>query len=686
MSGVQRRLASIMFSDMVGYSVLAQRNEMLAIALLEEHRKLLRGIFAQHGGREMDAVGDGFFVEFSSAVDATTCAIAIQKALVERNATASNERQIHVRIGLHLGDVVVEGERVVGDGVNIAARIQPLAQPGEILLSEDVARQVQNKIDAPLENLGPKTLKNIASPMQIYRLRLPWQEAAGKAANPTPPQASRLFVRWMLAGAVLLLVVSTSALYLFQNRSAPSLPAGPPRLAVLPFANLSADQENEYFVDGMTEELISRLSRIKGIDVIARTSIMQYKGKQVSIADVGRDLNVNTVLEGSVRRAGDKLRITAQLINVQSQTHLWSEDYDRETKDIFAIQSDVARHVADALRLQLMPGEKQQIEKRGTQSLEAYELYLQGLYHQNAATPEGFEKSIEYFVRATEKDPKYARPFAGLANSLELIGVYGLRPQVATFVEAKAAASKALALDDSVVEAYITLGAVKVYLDLDWAGQEQAFKRALALNPNSAIAHDWYSISNLCPRGRHEEAITQIKRAMALDPLSPLFQHDAGWIYWCAGKYAEAIESFENSVKREPNLSFAYDGLAYSFSALGRHEEAIAAALKQVQLTSAASLSLGTLGYVSSRAGQENEARKVLAKLSTPAKKQEIEPLALAMVYAGLQDNDAAFEMLNRSFDARNFQRLIYINGGNYFAPIRSDPRFDALVKKLGLR
>jgi TolB-like protein/class 3 adenylate cyclase/Tfp pilus assembly protein PilF len=685
MTAMQRRLASIMFSDMVGYSALAQRNELLAIELLDEHRRLLRGLFAQHRGREIDAVGDGFFVEFPSAIDAVQCALDIQRALVERNAAAAKERRIEVRIGLHLGDVVVEGERVVGDGVNLAARIQALAQPGEILLSEDVARQIRNKIETPLENLGSQTLKNIVSPVQIHRLRLPWQEVAGKRSKPSP-RARRSFTGSIMTGGVVALLVIAAAFYMIHTRSTPAPPTGQPRLAVLPFANMSADRDNEYFVDGMTEELISRLSRIKGIDVIARTSIMQFKGKQVSIADIGRQLNVNTVLEGSVRKAGNRLRITAQLVNVQSQTHLWSEDYDRDTKDVFAIQSDVARRVADALRVQLVPDEKQEIEKRGTQSLEAYELYLQGLYQQNAATPEGFEKSIEYFTRATEKDPKYARAFAGIANSLELVGIFGLRPQARTFAEAKAAASKALTLDETVVEAYVTLGAVKVYLDLDWAGQEQALKRALALNPKSAMVNDWYGINHLCPKGRHAEAIAHIERAMTLDPLSPLLQQDAGWTYWCAGKYHEAIGAFQSSITREPNLSFAYNGLALSLSALGRHAEAIGAALKEVELTSAASLPLGTLGYVYSRAGHEKEAREVLARLLNSPKSQEIEPLALAAVYAGLEEKDAAFAMLDRSFEARNFQRLIYINGGNYFAPIRPDPRFEALVKKLGLR
>ena len=301
------------------------------------------------------------------------------------------------------------------------------------------------------------------------------------------------------------------------------------RIAVLPFVNMSADVENEYFSDGITEELISKLSRLHDLTVIARTSIMQYKKTGKSIAEIGRELQAGTILEGSVRKAGDRLRITAQLVDVQSQGHLWSQDYDRTLEDVFAIQSDVAQNVAQALQIALKPAEQRQIEQAGTNDPEAYKDYLQGLYHYNTWSKEGLEKSIEYFKQAIARDPDFAKAYAAMAFSYDLLAEYGYLPPGEAFPKVKEAAHRALEIDATTAEAYTALALAANYHDYDWARADEGYRRALELNPNSAITHDWYGIAYLTAMGRHEEAIAHGKRAKELDPLTAYIRQDLGW-------------------------------------------------------------------------------------------------------------------------------------------------------------
>jgi class 3 adenylate cyclase/TolB-like protein len=318
----ERKLAAIMFTDMVGYSALSQKNEGLALDLLDEHRRLLRGVFVRHGGREIEAVGDGFFVEFPSALAGANCAVEIQRTLHERNGSAPLERRIEVRIGLHLGDVVAQDDRVHGDGVNIAARIEPLAEPGGICLSEDVARQIQNKIELPLRRLGKADLKNIRTPVQIYRLALPWEGKHLPGSEQLAFSVGQRQMRRRLIGAGGLLVAGGLAGTWVWKRAQTSAGLTNNRIGVLPFVSMSASPDDEYFADGITEELISRLSRVKGLEVIARTSISSYKGTKKKIGDIAGELNVGTVLEGSVRKAEQKVRITAQLINAANEARV----------------------------------------------------------------------------------------------------------------------------------------------------------------------------------------------------------------------------------------------------------------------------------------------------------------------------------------------------------------------------
>ena len=525
MATPRRRLASIRFADMVGYSALAQRNESLALELLNEYRRVLRDQFVQHAGREIDAVGDGFFVEFGSAVEAANCAVAIQQTIADRNASQPAERRVQVRIGLHLGDVVIEGERVVGDGVNLAARIEPLAEPGGICLSEDVARQIQNKIELPLLRLGKADLKNIQLPVAIYRLVLPWQPKHLPGTERLAFSLRQRQVRRALIGAGGLLIIGGVAGTWAWKRAHTRTGPINNRIAVLPFVSMSTSADDEYFADGITEELISRLSRVKGLEVIARTSIASYKGTKKKIGEIGEELNVGTVLEGSVRKAGGKVRITAQLINATSDAHLWSEDYDRDLKDIFTVQSDIAQHVTNALAAKLTSvsatGGTEHVREAhgvGTKNLDAYNAYLQGRFYYNKGTVEDLHKAIKHLDDAIRYDSAYAVAYAALAETYEQLTAYeGGAAEL--FPKARSAALKALQLDDSLADAHTALGVAKAFVDYDLPAAGEAFRRALVINTNSAVTHNWYGWYLMFLR-RSEEGIAELRRAVELDPVS----------------------------------------------------------------------------------------------------------------------------------------------------------------------
>ena len=335
MSDEQRRLAAVMFTDIVGYSSLTQKNERLALELLEEHRRIVRPIVARHNGREIKTIGDAFLIEFGSALEATECAVEIQRSLHDYNQQSDPARRVHIRIGIHLGDVIQRQNDVLGDAVNIASRIEPLAEADGICISGEVYAQVRNKIGYPNENLGPRHLKNIDYPIDVYR------------------------ILWMKD--------ETTKLSLDEKR-----------IAVLPFANMSPDPADEYFADGMTEELIDRLAQVKSLKVIARTSVMSYKKKEKKASEIARELEVGTLVEGSVRKAGNRVRVTVQLINAGTEEHLWSSHYDKNLDDIFAVQSEIAEKVAGELKTQLLESEKRTLEKKPTENTEAYTCFLRG--------------------------------------------------------------------------------------------------------------------------------------------------------------------------------------------------------------------------------------------------------------------------------------------------------------------
>lgn len=685
-----RRLAAIMFTDMVGYSALSQKNEALALELLDEHRRLLREAFARHEGREIEATGDGFFVEYPSALAAASCAAEIQRLLYDRNAGRGRERRIIVRIGLHLGDVVVQGEHVHGDGVNIAARIERVAEPGGICLSEDFARQVQNKFEFPVRKLGRADLKNIDLPVAIYRIVLPWQTPHGLAMERLAFGLQRRHTRRALIALSILLTAAIVGGYAWQRSAAPKIANN--RLAVLPFVSLSPDQADEYFADGITEELITRLSRVAGIEVIARTSVMSYKNTKTKIADIGRDLRVGTVLEGSVRKDRDKLRITAQLVRVDNEAHLWADSYDQDTKNAFAIQKSIADQVAQALAARLGTAASIANEPRGTQSSEAYNSYLRGRFHTNKSSLEGLTEGIRQFQDAVRRDPSFALAYVGLAEAYVQLPIQLEFDQVnyavharGAYPNARQAALKAIELDPSLSEAHTALGVVKTFYDYDWAGAEAAFKRALDLNPNSSSTYWWYAWHQLFLR-KFDEGISQMRRAVELDPVSIAKNMDLGWAYQFPGRWDESIDQVRRTLEMDRTNVAVVIASAWAYFGKGMNKEAEGAFLKEAEAIG--DEALVDLACFYGLTGDTSRALSALEKFERRAKIHPQPGFSEAVAYLGFATRDKRYrpEMyrgLHKAFEERSFY-LVHTSN-HWWRPFHADPEWAAFRKRMGL-
>ncbi len=637
-------MAAIVFTDIVGYTALGQKNESLSLALVDEQKKLLRPIFIRHNGREVKAMGDAFLVEFSSALDAVRCAYDIQRATREFNISLPGEKRLHLRIGVHLGDVIESQGDISGDAVNVASRIEPLAEDGGVCLTRQVYDHVQNKFELPLTSLGIKSLKNVSVPVEVYRMVLPWAEEKT--------------------------ILSTQ----LDKR----------RVAVLPFANISPDPADEYFADGMTEELISSLSSIEGLTVIARTSVMRYKGTTKGVEEIGRDLSVGTVLEGSVRKAGERLRITVQLIDVQNQGHLWSESYDREMRDIFAVQVEIARQVAGASQLKILAKERRLIEGRATGSMDAYNFYLKGRYCWNERTLDGLNKAILYFQEAIKRDPNYARAYAGLADCYSILENHGYLSPREAYPRVKDYANKALQIDSTLAEAHSSLAVVHQRA-FEWDNAEQEFKRAIELNPNYSTARHFYAFGNLRTRGRWDEALTQIRRAQELDPLSSQISSNAGDILLESGRLEDAIKQYREVIESDPGFAYAHAELGLALIQKSLFNEGIGEIERAQTLSPERTSLLADLAHAYASAGRIEDAQRVVDELREVSKEKRVTDLDFAIAYASLGKKDLAFEHLNKAADEHSSQ--LYVNiSTRYFFGLRSDPRFQDLLRRIGLK
>lgn len=638
-----------MFADVVGYTALAQKNEALAMEILAEERKLLRAAFAEHGGTEIKTIGDAFLVEFPSALEAVKCAVAMQSAIRHRNIASTSPESILVRIGIHAGDVIHSENDILGDAVNIASRIEPLAEPGGICVSEQVYHDIRNKLGNPMVSLGEVRLKNVEFPMEIFKVVVtPWEKQSG-AVSPTISYTSLLDTK---------------------------------RVVVLPMTNMSSGSD-EYFSDGMTEELISTVCTISGLHVISRTSAMKYKNTAKSIPEIGKELNAGSMLEGSVRRSGNRVRITIQLIDVNTDEHIWSQAYDRNLEDVFAIQSDIAKQVSDALKVNLLAAEKLLIDKTPTKDAAAHDLYLQGRYHWRKGTEEELRNAIRYFERAVEIDRNYASAYVGLADCyIGLCDEGCLNPKEA-YQKIEPLVRKALELDDKLPEAHATMALLLQDYQWNWEGAERGFRRAVELNPNWSIVCQSYGV-HLAIRGRFMQAITEIKRAEELDPYSIDIHDCAAEIYRCANHADSAIEECTRMLELDPSFVPAYVKLGKTYLQKSMLEEGLNAMEKAFELSHGGLLVKSWLAYAYGVVGRKDDAEAIIAELEQNSAGRYVSPFNIAIVYAGLKDADATIRWLLKAYD-HHTSTISKIKVDPMFDFIRSDSRFVELQGKLGL-
>ena len=639
-----RRLAAIMFTDMVGYTALTQANEARALAMLERHARLLRPIFSKHVGKEVKTIGDSFLVEFQSALEATECAIEIQQFLHDYNLSSPEEWKIRLRIGIHLGDVLHDKSDVFGDAVNIASRIEPLAEPGGICVSEQVYAQVRNKLRLPLSTLGKRDLKNVGVPVEVYRVEVPW----GKG---TPATTDR-----------------------DHNR-----------IAVLPFRNISPNPGDEYLADGMTEELISTLSRIGGLRVISRSSVMRYKDTTKSVPEIAAELRAGAVLEGSVRIAADALRVTAQLVDGRTDEYLWSRDFDKRLESVFAIQTEIARSVADALRVRLVTDERHDLERAATDNVEAYAMYLKGRFAWNERTRPGNDRAIRYLEKAITLDRGFALAYTGLADCHVIAGDYGWRRSTDAFPLAIRYARQAIELDPRIAEAHATLALVYTNYSWKWREAEKEFLRAIELEPSYATAHQWFGVHFLIQfPERLEEAYAHIQTAHELDPLSRVIGLDLGVALMVLGRREDAARQLRRVIEANPDYAAAHLFLGFVLYLQSEVDPALREIRNAVALSENEPMVLAELGFVLGSEGRKDEATAILDQLRERAKRMYLSKVCFAKVEFGLGRTARAFDHLTQAVRERAHD-VFDFNSLPWYAPVRADPRWTAITKQIGL-
>jgi len=579
----RRKITAIMSADVVGYSKLMGDNEAATVRTLEAYKNVMATLIGQHHGRVIDSTGDNMLSEFASVVDAVQCAVAIQKELKTRNTELPDNRAMQFRIGINLGDVIQEGDRIYGDGVNIAARLEALADPGGICVSKTAFDHIETKLPLGYEFLGEKEVKNIAKPVGAYRVLMEPRVVIADARKKKPV----FWARKSFFIPVFAIIVAIAVLVIRQPElnqpsiESDSLKRGPidlpdkPSIAVLPFDNLSGDPEQEYFSDGLTEDIIAALSRVPKLFVIARNSTFTYKGKPVKVQQVGKELGVKYVLEGSVKKSSDKVRITAQLVDTINGHHLWAKQYERNLEDIFAIQDEITKEIITAMQVKLTEGDQARTTAKGTENLEVYLLILRAnSYNNNNPNIENNAMARKLAQKAIALDPKYAVAYQVLARThLYDFWTNLNKPQEQTIAEAIRLLEDAIYLDSSYAEAYSMLA---------WActqkgENEKAVKlanKAVSLNPNSAEAH--YRLGKVLTfTNKLEGSILEYRYAIRLNPIPPgNYLWSLGLSYAATQQYDEAIKWCEKAIQQEPDNLMARVMITAIYSRAGQDDKA----------------------------------------------------------------------------------------------------------------
>ncbi|MEH0155105.1 adenylate/guanylate cyclase domain-containing protein [Limibacter armeniacum] len=639
-----RTLAAIMFTDMVGYTALMQQDEDEAIFKRNKLREVLQNTTQEYGGKILQHFGDGSLIIFSSTVEAVKSAVRIQELLQEAPS-------VPLRIGIHAGDVVYNDEGIYGDGVNVASRIESFGVPGAVLISDKVYHELQSHPELPAMLLGKFELKHVRHHMEIYAIM------KDTLYVPHPNE---------LSGKGKLLHNS---------------------IAVMPFVNMSADPENEYFSDGITEEILNALTRINDLKVTARTSSFAFKGKNVDVREIARQLNVSMVLEGSVRKHGHRVRITAQLINASDGYHFWSETFDGSLEDVFALQDEISEQIAQKLLICVQSNKQPSsiANSSNTNELRAYEYYLKGKYYWNLWTPQDVKKAVNFFEKAIRLAPNLLQPYVGLCNSYVYLGTTGqISPQQAT-IEAKKAANKAIDLHPDHVESLQAMAMVKMFFDWDFQGAKELFKRGLEINPGVADLNHCYAIF-LMITGNQALALYHNQKAIELDPLNLPVNMMKAEIYYYARDYEKSLEQCEKIIAMAPTFRRAIEHKGWVLSSMGRHDEAIEVMHQLYYLTESPYRGSSQLAFTYARAGKTSEAIKWLNMVK---ERETHEPdvnldIDFAAIYMSLGDLDIAMNYIEKAAD-KKMGVMVYLATTPHWGHLHDHPRFKKVMEKVGL-
>ena len=672
----QRKLAAIMFADMVGYTAMMHEDEVRAKNLRTRQKYVLDTMIPGHHGKILQYFGDGTLSIFDSSADAVRCGIAIQNEL-------QKEPKVKLRIGIHSGDIVYDNEGIYGDCVNIASRIESLSVPGAVLFSAKVNDEIKNQRDIHSKSIGKFRLKNVKQPMEVFAsanegliIPLP-ADIHGKTEESF--SLTSLFKKKSvrLIGLSVAGILSVLFIYLFLL---PGKTTNIDSIAVLPLKNFSGDSSQEYFVSGMHETLISELSKISSLRVISRTSTIRYKDKEIPLPRIAKELGVKALMEGSVMREGDTVRISVKLINGKTEKHIWSQTFDRELQGILALYSEVANEIAKKIEITLTPQDKVRLVASTLVNPRAYEYYLIGRHSWNQRTIQSYKQAIESYKKALELDSSYALAYAALADSYILLGEQGGMPQNEARLLAKESIDIALKLNENLAEAHASNGFWKLDYEWNWTEALSEFKKATEMNPGFAIAYQLYGRA-LGFIGRYDEALVQLSKAKKLDPLSPIIDGYTAQVYLFAKDYKKSDEILQQALKFHPDHPLILHNIGELRIAEGRYEEAIAPLKKSAEASSSGHYK-ALLAVAYARTNRRQEATAILNELLISPNQKTVSGFNLASIYVALRNKEEALNQLEKGYE-QNDVWMKELKAWPWFHDIKNEPRYKSLMQKM---
>ena len=642
-----RQLAAILFTDIEGYTAAMQQNEPQALMLKDRHRLILENEHKNFNGTILQYYGDGTLSIFSSAVNAVRCAVKMQQFFCQKPL-------VPVRMGLHVGDVIMNDGHVFGDGVNLASRIESLGVAGSVLISDKVNDEIRNQPDLRTISMGRYYLKNVEREVEVFALNY------DGLVKPTPNS---------LKGKT-------------QEKKTSSMPPSIPKksVAVLPFINISNDPEQEYFSEGIAEEILNSLAHLNDLKVAGRTSSFQFRERGFDLRRVGHRLGVHTVLEGSVRKQGNRLRVTVQLVSVEDGFHLWSEKYDRQMDDIFAIQDEIALSVTEKLKITLLENEKENIKAK-TENKEAYDYYLKGRFYWNRRGT-GLKKGLDFFLKAIELDPNFSLAHSAIAETYALFAFHSILPPHQVIPKARQAAERAIELSPSRIEPYSVLAYITAFYDWNWAGAKRQFEKAFAINSDYAVAHYWYCNFLTWVERDFAGAETEARKAMQLEPLLAHSDATLASVYICSGKFEEARILSEKAIELDTGSFLSYCSHSMALHGLGRNDEAIQTIKLGADVSKRHQYALLILSWLYGAADNVLAAEKILEELSMRSETEYISGLSVAVAAYASKKYDMAIEYLERAFEERA-SLLISISGYPFLSFIKTDPKFQSFLQRM---